>query len=297
MTALQAPALEVAHENVLVGGARMHFLRAGHGPALLLLHGLLGTASHWAAILPWLAPHWAIYAPDALGIGDSDRPSGLDVGLAATADRVAEFMDVAGVGSAHVLGTSHGGAVAIMLASRHPGLVRSLLLHAPANPFSTSADPLIRFYRSAPGRWLAHRAPALPHSVQRLAVARMFGDGHRLPEESVRKFMDSLRTPGTVDYVLRILDSWREEMRVLDAVLPTLERFPAMLLWGECDRVISRESLLALRCYFGEARVREMAGVGHLPFEELPQAFAAEVGTFLRECDRATQDRPRQGVA
>ncbi len=62
-----------------------------------------------------------------------------------------------GIGQADIVGTSHGGSVALMLAALHPDRVRSLVLHAPANPFSDVADPLIRFYRTALGRWFAGR--------------------------------------------------------------------------------------------------------------------------------------------
>jgi len=59
-------------------GARMRYLRAGSGPALILLHGLLGYSFSWRFTIPALARYATVYAPDMLGAGFSDRPTGLD---------------------------------------------------------------------------------------------------------------------------------------------------------------------------------------------------------------------------
>src|ERR1700686_5551163 len=57
---------------------RMGYLKAGSGPALILLHGLLGYSFSWRYTMPALAPYATVYAPDMLGAGFSDRPAGLD---------------------------------------------------------------------------------------------------------------------------------------------------------------------------------------------------------------------------
>ena len=56
----------------------MHCLKAGAGPELILLHGLLGTASTWELTIPGLAEESTVYAVDALGIGESERVPGID---------------------------------------------------------------------------------------------------------------------------------------------------------------------------------------------------------------------------
>src|SRR6202789_3383377 len=124
-------------------------LVTGNGPSLLLLHGLLGTADAWGPATQRLAASSTVYAPDALGIGGSDRVPKLDVSLSATAGRLIELMDAKGIDQADIVGTSHGGSVALILAALYPERVRSLVLHAHANPSSALADPLIRLYRTA----------------------------------------------------------------------------------------------------------------------------------------------------
>ena len=102
----------------------------------------------------------------------------------------------------------------MMLAARHPDLVRSLVLHAPANPFSEVSDPLVHFYVSPLGRWFAHQVPNLPEKLQELALGRMYGNSKLMEHRVLSRYMSSLRVPGTVDHVLNILSRWFEDMRI-----------------------------------------------------------------------------------
>ena len=273
-------------EFVRVPGGRMRCLVAGSGPSLLLLHGLLGTADAWGLAAQRLVGSSTVYAPDALGMGGSDRVPNLDVSLTATAARLVEFMDAKGIGQADIVGTSHGGAVGLMLAACYPERVRSLVLHAPANPFSDIADPMIHFYRTGLGRRFASRLTTVPASVQSLALGRMYGDARRVRNGSLEGYIASLRVPGTVPYVLSILDRWELDMAALQAALPAVRNVPALLLWGNRDRVVSLRSGERLIEYFDRAALVVIPGAGHLPHEEVPVAFAGAINGFLGGLNR-----------
>src|SRR5262249_9768647 len=120
---------------VTVEGARMRYLHAGSGDALVLLHGLFGYSFSWRFNMPVLAEHAEVYAPDMLGIGFSDRPPGLNCSLQASAERFLHFLDAAKIASCDLVATSHGGAIA-MAAALQPGRFRRLVLVAPVNPWS-----------------------------------------------------------------------------------------------------------------------------------------------------------------
>lgn len=276
---------------VTVSGKRMHCLEAGQGPHLVLLHGLLGTASAWEPVMAGLAEHSTVHAIDALGIGESERVPEMDATLAAQADRVADFMDRSGLPSADIMATSHGGAVALALAARNPAKVRNLVLHAPANPYSRLGDPLIDFYLSRLGNWFAHRVPFLPAGMQALALGRMYGDPAKLRDGSLAKYIGSLRVPGTVNYVLSILRTWDDDMCRLEKELHSLRSHAALLVWGDRDRAVSLESGRQLQQFFGTSELVVLPGTGHLPFEECPEALVATVNSFLTRV--RTQHRPR----
>ena len=266
---------------VPVGGHQMHCLKAGAGPDLVLLHGLLGTASAWEPIIAALAEESTVYAVDALGIGESERVSGIDSTLKAQADRLVQFMDASGIASADFVATSHGGAVALALAQRYPTRVKRLLLHAPANPFSHLHEPLIRFYLSNLGKWFAHRVPGLPEPMQALALGRMYGDTKQVREGALAKYVGSLRVPGTVEYVLGMLKVWERDMAELEASLHQVRQIPALLLWGDRDRAVSPESGERLRACFAEADLVVLPGIGHLPYEECPELMSQVVNAYL----------------
>src|SRR5579862_3219951 len=98
-------------------GARMRYLRAGSGPPLILLHGLMGYSFSWRYTMPALAPYATVFAPDLLGAGFSDRPQGLDHSMRGTALRVLKFADRQELETFDLLGTSRGGAVAMSAAA------------------------------------------------------------------------------------------------------------------------------------------------------------------------------------
>jgi 4,5:9,10-diseco-3-hydroxy-5,9,17-trioxoandrosta-1(10),2-diene-4-oate hydrolase len=285
--------IQIEKHWVQVEGHQMHYLTAGTGPELILLHGLLGTASTWEHTLPGLAAESTIFAVDALGIGESERVPGIDAGLEAQAERVIEFMDGAGIRSADFLATSHGGAVALMLAAKSPARVRSLMLHAPANPFSHLADPLINFYLSSLGRWFAYRVATLPTPMQALALGRMYGDPAQVMDGSLEKYIGSLRVPGTVSYVLSMLRSWFYDMGKLEGALQHVRQFPALLLWGDRDRAVALESAQALQKCFDQSEFVVLPGAGHLPYEECPELFARTVNSFLDRMRRQGEAGPQ----
>ena len=266
---------------VQVDGHRMHCLKAGAGPDLILVHGLLGTASAWDPVMPGLAEKSTVYAVDALGLGQSDRVPGLDATLEAQAGRLVAFMDQSGIRSADFLATSHGGAVALALAAKYPSRVKSLLLHAPANPYSLLGDPLINFYLSGLGTWFAHRVPSLPAPMQSLALGRMYGDPTQLRDGSLGKYIGSLRVPGTVNYILSILRTWFADMARLKTELDHVRQVPALLLWGDRDRAVSMESGQELRRCFDRVEFQVLPGTGHLPYEECPETLGGLVNSFL----------------
>ncbi len=285
--------IQIENYWVPVQGHQMHCLKAGSGPDLILLHGLLGTASTWEMTLPSLAEESTVYAVDALGIGESERVPGIDSTLEAQADRVVQFMDASTIASADFLATSHGGAVALALAAKYPSRVGSLMLHAPANPFSNLGDPLIRFYLSGLGTWFAHRVPRLPEPMQALALGRMYGDPTQVRDGALAKYIGSLRVPGTVAYVLSMLRTWAADMAKLEVGLQHLRPIPALLLWGDRDRAVSLESGETLRRCFDRSELVVLPGTGHLPYEECPELLTRLVNSFLVRMRGKSEAGPR----
>ncbi len=267
-------------------GTRVHLLRAGSGRPVVLLHGLVGSALNWWRNIPVLARDASVYALDMVNMGRSARVAGLDVSLAATADRVAACMEALGLDSAEIGAHSHGGAVALMLAARHPERVRSLMLFAPANPYSDLGDRLVKLYSSALGRPLAQIATRLPRPAQLFALGRMYGDPGRIVAGSLEGYTEGLRVPGTARHILGIVRRWFADMAELEAVLPLVEQVPALLVWGDRDRAVSLESGMRLTRELAASELVVVPGGGHILFEEMPEAANRAMLEWLRRDER-----------
>jgi 4,5:9,10-diseco-3-hydroxy-5,9,17-trioxoandrosta-1(10),2-diene-4-oate hydrolase len=255
---------------VLVQGANVHYQRAGTGRPLLLLHGLVGSAKNWRRNINFLARHSSVYAIDHFNMGQSERVPGLNAGLEATADRLAVLMDALGVDEADVAGHSHGGAVAMMFAARHPERVRRLILFAPANPFCDLGNQLIRFYQTRLGIWFARRIPFLPRMLKATALSRMYGDPSRVPPDALDGYTQGLHIPGTVEHVMQIVQRWFVDMGLLRSALTGLPAKPTLLIWGDRDRAVGLNSARELQRTLPQSQLMVLPGVGHIPFEEMP---------------------------
>ena len=117
-------------------GLQIRFLHAGTGPALVLVHGLLGYSFNWRRVIPILATERRIIVPDMVGAGFSECRRDLDFSLLGSAKRLLAFLDAAGISCCDLVGSSYGGSTALMMAAISRSRVRSLTLVAPANPWS-----------------------------------------------------------------------------------------------------------------------------------------------------------------
>src|SRR5271170_2554756 len=117
----------ISSRTAEVGGVTLHYLTAGHGPALILLHGYTQTSRMWRPIIPQLAERFTVIAPDLPGIGDSSIPAdGLDMKTAAI--RMHALARSLGVQKAEVVGHDIGLMVAYAYAAQFPTEVTKLVV-------------------------------------------------------------------------------------------------------------------------------------------------------------------------
>src|SRR5256884_1059090 len=110
-----------------INGVKLHYITAGHGAPLILLHGYAETSLMWKPIIPMLAERFTVIAPDLPGIGDSDIPGhGLDMKNAAI--RIHDLVKSLGVQKAEVVGHDIGLMVAYAYAAQFPTEVTKLVL-------------------------------------------------------------------------------------------------------------------------------------------------------------------------
>lgn len=272
----------VEDRELSVDGLRVRFLHAGTGLPLLLVHGLLGYSFSWRYNLLPLAANFCVFAPDLPGIGFSDRPPGLDCSMDASVARLERLLDALHVDRFHLLGTSHGGALAVLLAARLRGRVRRLVLSAPANPWSRHGRRLIPFFATRIGHAFLSRFTAST-AVNAWGLRRMYGDRRRISPGTVEGYAEHIRLPGTSAYVQSIFGCWRDDMRRFEAAVEQIAGLPTLILWGERDGAVFPDSAPELHRRLPNSRLVILPGVGHLPYEEVPDEFNRLVTGFLVE--------------
>lgn len=268
-----------------VEGLRMRYLRAGSGPPLILLHGLLGYSFSWRFNIPALARHRTVYALDMPGAGFSERSKTLDCSFRGSAERLLKFASGLGLDFFDLLGTSHGGAVAMLaagIAKQSSGKrIRSLILVAPVNPWSAHGREL------APILTTSLISGFLGWCIPRIAFAngavvrRLYGDVRRISPGTVEGYSKPYTASGDFDYVFNILRTWNQDLDQLERSLPQIADVPTLLIWGTSDAAVEPDSARTLARHLGRCELIELPGVGHLPYEEVPEQFNAAVIKFL----------------
>ncbi len=269
-------------------GARLRYLRAGSGPPVLLLHGLLGYSFSWRYTIPALAPYLTVYAPDMLGSGFSHRPPGLDCSLRAVAQRLLCLVEKLGLSRFDLVGTSHGGAVAMMAAAQSldstavsTPKMGKLVLVAPVNPYSAHGRWLAPFLGGRVGSALLRFTAPRATFLYGYALRRLYGDPNRIAPGTLEGYMAPLAIPGLFNYGFSVVRSWTQDMRELGAILPKLANVPTLLIWGRDDAAVYATSGAALARHFQNSQLKVLPGVGHLPYEECPGEFNRLLIEFL----------------
>lgn len=270
------------------GGCRMRFLETGEcteRPPLLLIHGLLGYSFSWRFNLAELARETQVLAVDLPGVGFSQRKPDLDCRLHAMAQRLHEFLRERGYQAVDVLGTSHGGGLALVLAAlaQKAGMprVRRLVLSAPVNPWSGHGQLITRVLTTRAGSFAFRRCELLVRCTHGWALRRMYGDPARVRPGALEGYREPLEIPGTLDHVLRIVNCWHQDLAEIESSVRQIADIPTLLLWGSRDGAVLPESADKLKTKLRNAELVVFAGAGHLPYEEMPDEFNGAVMEFL----------------
>ena len=253
---------------------------AGDQPVLVFRHGNLGTSLWWRPVLDLLPKGWHGLAFDAIGYGHSDRTERLDrFSPAALALDLAVCLERLDVASCHLVAHSSATPVAVEFALAYPGRTATLVVVGPV-PVSGVSTP-------AEAYPLLER---LPQDHNLLSQA-LHASAPTLDPASV-EFQHYVADAGSIDGMTlvanaRSLDAWAPRERLRQLTLPVL------LMRGEADLMVSDEeaqqTLLAIP---GANNLEILAGAGHSPMVERPQAFAEVLVRFITE-DWEGYDRVR----
>jgi pimeloyl-ACP methyl ester carboxylesterase len=273
------------------GGHRMRylFLKAQHPsgkPPVVFIHGFLGYSFSWRFNVEEFSRERDVYAIDLLGIGDSDRPprGAFSFSFPDSARRVLDWMREVGLANVDLIGTSHGGALAMWMAvldrREERNAIGRLVLVAPANPYSRAGRKRIWFFNTAFGAWLLKASGGIDR-IKDLSLERMYGDRRRLTQATRDGYRRIMQHPQTFEYALDVIKTWHSDMDRLLAELPAIADSPTLLVWGERDITVPTPTAHQLQRHFRRASLVILPRAGHLPYEEDPEPFNSAVLGWL----------------
>ncbi|HWZ83848.1 MAG TPA: alpha/beta hydrolase [Terriglobales bacterium] len=269
---------------------RMRYLHAGVGRPLILIHGLMGYSFSWRFSLPALAPHAECFAIDNMGAGFSIAPVKMDCSMTAHAERVLQFVDALGLTEYDLLGTSHGGAIAMLTAAlsaqRRDSRLKRLILVAPVNPWSRHGRRLAPLIGSRVGSALFRNTVAQWRSLDYVWLRRMFGDGSKIPPDSVAGYRRPVVENRAFHHGQQIVRTWLADLDELERAIAVIGHYSTLLMWGTRDRAVSYRSAETLRQKFRDCQLVTFKGVGHLPYEEAAEQFNRSLIEYLASTPR-----------
>jgi len=252
-------------EYVQLGPYRIHYLVAGEGKPLLLIHGLGSQGNAWALLIPPLVRQgFRVYALDLLGYGRSDRPD-VDYSIALQSEIVRQFLDSQQIAQTDLGGWSMGGWVALKFTLDHPERVRRIFVADSAGlNFKPAWDPGLF-------------TPTTPQQVDEF-VAILTPRYRHLPRFVARDFIREMRRQGWV--VRRSLASMRAGADLLDGKLSAIS-LPVLILWGKQDATTPLECGEQMHHEMPQSVLAVFDGCGHLAPIECRRAVLPEIIQFL----------------
>jgi pimeloyl-ACP methyl ester carboxylesterase len=282
------------HERIVTAdGVRLHLVRAGDGPLVVLLHGFPEFWYSWRHQIPALVEGgFSVAAPDLRGYNLSDRPASVGAyHLRHLVDDVAAVIRASGQQRAHVVGHDWGGIVAWTFAGVHPELVDKLvILNAPH--MRTYLAAVRRSVRQALRSWyvLLFRVPGLAEwalsAGDYAAIRRMF---QRFParraafaREDVERYVEAIRRPGALTAALNYYraNGGGDGIRLARSARTDAE---TLVIWGEDDPALGLETLEGLDRVAPRVRVHRLPGVSHWVQSEAPEAVNRALLAFLHD--------------
>jgi pimeloyl-ACP methyl ester carboxylesterase len=253
-----------------VYGAKIHFVEAGTGAPLILIHGLADDVAVWDSVIPPLAASFRVIALDQIGFGRSDKPL-LSYRVSTFVDFLDGFLNELKIKRASLVGNSLGGWVAAAFTLAHPERVERLVLSDAAGyaALAKTMDPrALSALRLASRDDIRYLGPLTFHDK------RFYEDVDLTFKQRV--------TAGDGYTVSQFLGSMIRGEDVLDGRLGAIHK-PTLIVWGREDRLIPLNFAERFHKEITGSRLEVIDNCGHMPHVECPKEFVTAVLEFLRD--------------
>ena len=280
--------IRLAHNYVKLPEVTLHYVSAGEGDAVVLLHGWPQTWYEWRYVIPQLAKNYHVIAPDLRGLGDSTRPLfGYDKKTIAN-DIWLLLNERLSIKKIFLGGHDWGGPIAFALSAAHPNEVSCLSIVDTVIP-GDGTDTFVgsRWYHAF--HWIPDLPEFLTQERERVYLEYFYRNwGARpdaLSEDTISEYLRTYSQPGAMRAGFNYYRALPQDIADNQTVLARGKlELPVLLITGDKGRARgAREALEAARRIAIDARCCEIADCGHYVPEEKPEALSQKLITFFSE--------------
>lgn len=282
MTA-HGPSVQWEHKFSQVNGIRMHYVSAGDGDPVVLLHGFPQFWYAWRHQIPALAKHFKVIVPDLRGYGKTDKPAKVaDYRADIIASDIADLIRALGYKKAHIAGHDWGGAIAWNIALKHPEVVDRLAVLNCPYPILFSKALKSNFHQIRKSWYIFFfQIPCIPELVFKLfgksiIKAAMRGNAIRkeaFTDEDLEQYLSAMQEPGAFTAALnyyRAAFRSRLHVKKSDGKKKKIAA-QTLLIWGEKDSVLGKELTYGMDPFFsGSLDIHYIPNCSHWVNEEQP---------------------------
>jgi pimeloyl-ACP methyl ester carboxylesterase len=290
---------EIEEQELLLHGEQVTYRACGdRGPLIVLLHGITGSSETWEPVIPLLARHARVIAPDLLGHGKSAKPVSGDYSLGAWAAGVRDLLIALGHENATIVGHSLGGGVALQFAYQFPERCERLVL-VNSGGLGREVHAMLRAV-ALPGA--EHVLPLLVHRYVRGAGDGLLSLLSKVRLQLASDYKESWEGLGT----LVDPDTRRAFVHTVRAVIGVAgqrvsatgrlylaEEMPTLIVWGENDAVIPVRHGEDAHALIPGSQLEIIRGAGHFPHRDRPGVFAGRLLDFVEGTEAAAVDPDR----
>jgi haloacetate dehalogenase len=284
--------MPIQHHTARVNDIRLHYVTSGDGPPLFLLHGFPQSWYMWRKVIPALAEHFTVVAPDLRGYGDSDKPGG-GFDKRTMAQDVIALARCLGYEKFSLAGHDRGGRVAYRCALDHPQAVSRLAL-LDIVPTGVVFDHTNAQLARSQWHWFFFQLPDLPELLLGDNIpgylAWTFRNGsfqrHAFDDAAVAEYVRIFSLPGSLrcaleDYRAGGAVDWENDRA--DAAAGRQLQAPTLVLWGaEAGLGRAWPVLEVWRKWAKDVRGEAIPQCGHYLPEEQPEVVAQELLQHFR---------------
>ena len=278
-----------------VHGYRRAYVKAGSGPALLLIHGIGDSSDTWRPVVEQLAEHHTVIAPDLLGHGRSEKPRA-DYTIAGFANGMRDLLSILEVERVTVVGHSLGGGVAAQFAYQFPERCERLVLVG-SGGIGRTVSPLLRV-AAVPGIEALMPLLGLPpvRVASRIGAAllRLLDSPLGRDAEEILAVFDALPDTEARRAILCTLRSgvdWQGQVITMLDRAYLAEGVPTLIVWGRHDAIIPLGHGRLAHAAIPGSVLEIFDEAGHFPHHTDPARFVRLVHEFVERTTPAEFDR------